>query len=256
MVSKKMYQIAWGIFSLFIIATSGLAQTGSVEERSFEHDGASRSYLLYVPVSYDGTAEWPLVISYHGFGWSPVGQQELSRMDAAADAAQYLVVYPQGLEANLDGDAETGWNILGTLFDTDDIGFSLELIEHVKADYAIDPLRIHLTGFSIGAAITYDMACAHSNIIASIAGVGLQMGPRQMAACAPDRAVSFLQIHGTIDPFTPFDGFDVNGSSLLPALETASFWGGQNNCSSEPIATEIEDVAAGDNSTVTLFKLS
>jgi polyhydroxybutyrate depolymerase len=44
-----------------------------------------------------------------------------------------------------------------------------------------------------------------------------------------------------------------NDNSFPTSPATAAFWADLNSCSSEPIATEIEDVTAEDNSTVTLF---
>ena len=32
------------------------------------HDNLSREYFVYVPTSYDGTSEVPLLLNFHGFG--------------------------------------------------------------------------------------------------------------------------------------------------------------------------------------------
>ena len=36
--------------------------------RTLVHDGMTREYILYVPDSYDGTSEVPLMLNFHGYG--------------------------------------------------------------------------------------------------------------------------------------------------------------------------------------------
>ena len=90
----------------------------------------------------------------------------------------------------------------------------------------------------MGAGIAFDIACLHSNQIASFAAVSSQMLNPQIQVCSPDRAMSLLQIHGTADPANSFDG---SAPWIRPAPETAAFWGNLNNCSPDPTSSEIED---------------
>ena len=87
-----------GSLFLLLSASMGFAQEGSINERTLEHGGTIRSYVLYVPASYDGTTEWPLVISYHGNGVDLVNHMSGTAMNKEADVAQYIVAYPHGLE--------------------------------------------------------------------------------------------------------------------------------------------------------------
>lgn len=240
------------ILIVLLMASSSLAQDGSITEHTLEHGGLLRSYLLYVPASYDGTTGWPLVISYHGRGVDLTNHMSGTGMNKEADGAQYIVAYPQGLEVATSRGPAPGWNMFGgTLSDNDDMGFSLELINQIKANYLIDPSRVHLAGWSMGAGFAYEVACLQSDQIASFAAVSQQMAKPQIRACSPDRAMSFLQIHGTADPASSFDG---SAPFFGPAPETAAFWGTLNNCSPDPTSMEIEDEVTEDNSTVTLFE--
>ena len=157
----------------------------------------------------------------------------------------------QGLEVNHPAGAAPGWDFTGQLSENDDVGFSLEVINNIKADYLIDPSRVHLTGWSMGAGIAYNVACLHSEQIASLAAVSQQMMQPQIFACSPDRAMSFLQIHGTAYPANSFDG---SAPWFRPVQETAAFWGNLNNCSPDPTSVEIEDKVPEDGSTVTLIE--
>jgi polyhydroxybutyrate depolymerase len=226
------------------------------------HDDSLRSYLLYVPAAYDGQEEWPLVINFHGFSSSAGGQMGLSQMNSVADTANYLLAYPQGLMVNnpVAGTRGPGWNLGGPvgnrrialLSDNDDVDFGLELINHVKTDYLVDPSRMHVTGWSMGAGMAYEMACAHADMIASLAAVAEQMDDGLLESCVPG-AMSFLQIHGTADPIVSFDAFAGGGIIFSPAPATASKFATIHSCS-DSTETEIADSVAGDSSTVTLIE--
>ena len=240
-----------GSLFLLLIASMGFAQEGSINERTLEHGGTIRSYVLYVPASYDGTTEWPLIVSYHGYRVDLNNHMNGTRMNIEADMARYIVAYPQGLDVNHPRGTAPGWNFTGQLSENDDVGFSLEVINDIKADYLINPSRVHLTGWSMGAGIAYNVACLHSEQIASLAAVSQQMLQPQIFACTPDRAMSFLQIHGTEDPAVSFEG---RSPFSRPAPETAAFWGSLNNCSLDPTSVELEDKVPEDDSTVTLIE--
>tara|TARA_B100000686_G_C16076895_1_gene612034 strand:+ start:126 stop:581 length:456 start_codon:yes stop_codon:yes gene_type:complete len=145
-LAKNQFHKIKAILIVLLMASFSFAQDGSLTEHTLEHDGLSRSYLLYVPASYDGTTEWPLVISYHGNGVDLVNHMSGTAMNKEADVAQYIVAYPQGLEICTLRGCAPGWNLLGRFSDNDDMGFSLALINQLKANYRIDPSRVHLAG--------------------------------------------------------------------------------------------------------------
>ena len=176
-------------------------------------------------------------------------------MDQVADTTNFFIAYPQGLMVNnpVYGTQGVGWNILGgTLSANDDVDFSLKLINQIKADYLIDSSRIHVTGWSMGAAMAYEMACVHSNLIASIAAVSNQMDDGSLATCTP-RKMSFLQMHGTADPIIPFNGISAGGVVFSAAPKTAAFFAALSSCSDSTV-TEIENSNTTDESTVTLIE--
>ena len=96
---------------------------GSVLEESFVHNDSLRSYLLYVPDAYDGSEDWPLVINYHQFGWSPRDYMAHTRMNAVADTGRFLIAYPQGLSVlnPVAMQQGPGWNESGGLSENDDV---------------------------------------------------------------------------------------------------------------------------------------
>jgi polyhydroxybutyrate depolymerase len=242
--------------TLTLLPSDLYGQDGITYERSFEHDGSLRTYVLYVPEGYTGERDWPLVINYHGFtvdaSSEPYGQIAASAMNEVADKARFLVAYPNGLVVTdliFGGDA-TGWNVPGGYSaEQDDIAFTSSLIDHVAADFNVDPLRIHATGWSNGSEMAFYTACVLSDRIASVAGVAGGLTYVLLDTCEPGRAVSALTVIGTEDPFFPEDG----NASTPPISATPSFWASNNKCSTDTKVTEVQDKVEEDNSTVTLI---
>ena len=86
----------------------GTADSGATDSlaRTLVHDGMTREYVLYVPDSYDGTSEVPLMLNFHGYGGVASQYLEYADMRPLADTDVFVLVYPQG--ALLDGDPH--WN--------------------------------------------------------------------------------------------------------------------------------------------------
>ena len=213
--------------------TLSLFAQGDTLSLSLSSGDSTRTYLLYVPASYDGSEEWPLVINYHGFTNSSQFQMALSDMNAVADTGQFLVAYPQGLLVDnpFNGQTAPGWNIFGELSVNDDIAFTSDLIDHIAADYAVDLSRVYATGWSMGANMSYDLACRLDDRIAAIAPVANQMSEIQIATCTADRPMPILQMHGTADPIVPYQGvvFPDGMDSFMVAMSSgvaASFFKG------------------------------
>lgn len=245
------------IVLLFLVLSSLLhAETGITYERSLVQDGFLRTYLLYVPESYTGEEEWPLVINYHGYTLNAYGQMQVTEMNRAADKARVLVAYPQGLIVqqlitDLLPPSAFGWNVPGNFSaDQDDVAFTESLIDDVAADFNVDLARVHATGWSNGSMMSFYLACALPDRIASAAGVSGGLSYLLLDTCQPERPVSILDIFGTADPFFP-----VEGTALAPPIAAnSSFFAAFNGCSADPVVTEYPDKVSEDNSTVTRFR--
>jgi len=241
--------------SLFLFCSALYGQDGIVYERSFMHQKLTRYYLLYAPAAYTGQEAWPLVINYHGFS-SNAGSQMVkhSKMNAVADTGHFLIAYPQGLVVkDLEaGPSNAGWYIPGsTGASHDDVAFTDSLIDHIDADFNIDLARVHATGWSNGGEFSFYLACKLPDRIASVASVSNAMNDILLDTCQVKRPFSTLLIHGTADPFYPWSGLPGFYSS---PPKTVSFWASHNNCSLDSVVTELPDLDATDNSTVTLIQ--
>ena len=93
------------------------ADPGTSDE-TFDHDGVERTYRLTVPAAYDGTGATPIVVNLHGFTSTAEQQDAFSAMPERAGDRGYVVVSPQGLDADIplgDGVSAPFWNIAPTV---------------------------------------------------------------------------------------------------------------------------------------------
>lgn len=129
------------------------------------HDGVRRDYTLHAPSAY--RPGLPLVLVLHGYGSDSAGAIRQSGMNAVADRAGFLAVYPQGLGGAWDPGA--GGPSGG------DVGFLAALADHLVRVWGADRSRVYAAGFSAGAAFTYRLARELPGRFAAIAPVSGRM---------------------------------------------------------------------------------
>jgi polyhydroxybutyrate depolymerase len=198
--------------------------------------GLKRSYLLYVPPSYDSARKVPLVIALHGNRGTGKDMEKLtlSKFNELANAKGFIVAYPDGIDKSWNDDRGVTPAAEKKI---DDIGFISALIDHLSKTYAVDPNRVYAVGMSNGAMFVNRLGCELSDKLAAIAAVAGTMPEVIAARCNPARAVPAIIIHGTADKFAPFAGGATrkDGSGkVLSAADTAAFWAKKNGCTAQP----------------------
>jgi len=237
------------LISLGLIALSALtiAVLFSILDKTngkIESSGLERTYLLYVPASYDPSAPAPLIISLHGFVEWPAHQMQISGWNDLADEYGFIVVYPSGTKFPRRWQA--GSRIGDSTDPMLDVIFISDLIDELEANYNIDPARIYANGLSNGGGMSYLLGCALSERIAAIGGVaGAYAVPLQ--DCQPSRPVPMIAFHGTADPIVPYQG-GVSGDNQfdfpdLPQWMTAR--ADLNGCDVTPLALSASGEASG-----------
>lgn len=205
------------------------------------HNGLQRSYILYVPASYNSGTPAPLVINFHGYTSNASDQMLYGDFRAIADTAGFLLVHPMG---TLDGSGNTYWNS-GWGGTVDDIGFTEALIDSLALSYNINMGRVYSTGMSNGGFMSYTLACALSNRIAAIASVTGTMNLNQSLTCNPLHPVPVMEIHGTADGTVPYNGT----TGMESIANTLSYWVNFNQCNAAAIMTNVPDINTFDGST-------
>lgn len=208
---------------------------------TFNYHGTERSYVLHLPAGYDQSLQYPLVFNFHGLTQTGTQQQTTSGMDAVADEAGFIVVYPDGLN--------NSWNAGINNEDVDDVGFINALLDHLIATYSVDDRKVYSTGFSMGGYFSYRLACELSHRIAAIAPVSGLLATTVASTCNPSRDIPVLHFHGTNDQIVSYEG-----TYSLSVEETLAYWRENNECTSEAEITLYPDVNATDGSTVELIE--
>jgi len=193
--------------------------TGELMEKSILHNGEEREYLIYVPSSYNESANYPLLLNFHAFGGNAKNYIEHeSDFREIAEQEEMILIYPQALLLS----GFSVWNAAPFAEDnktsSDDIGFVEILLDDLQETLSIDPNRIYATGFSNGAMFVYALACFTEGLIAGVAAVsGLQLN---FEDCAPSHPMSVLIAHSTTNDVIPYGG----SSDVASVDETVLFW--------------------------------
>jgi polyhydroxybutyrate depolymerase len=208
-------------------------EAGSV---SITSGGVSRSFIVHVPPNPD--ANPGVVIVFHGGSIGSASQLEGTiGMDAVADREGFLTVYPETLDKNwTDGR-------IATQGGPDDVGFTRDIVNYLKATYGVSSSKVFATGLSNGGIFTYKLACDAPGLVKAIAPVSANMAEQQRADCRPSQGMPLMMFMGTADPLMPYDGGMPKLASVIEKFkgpltdamvsspDTAAYWAQVNGCS-------------------------
>ncbi len=185
------------------LLTLNVTRSPAALTKSTEHtltvDGMTRNYLVYHSPNIAAGTHPPLVIVMHGYSGRASGVESHYHWDDEADAGQFIVVYPDGIEKS--------WNsgnccATAMLNKVDDVKFLTLLVQQLETDEHVDQHRIYFSGMSNGALMSYRMACEASFPIAAIGPVGGTLD----VACPNPQKTSLISINGGADRMIPFNG--------------------------------------------------
>ena len=203
-------------------------------DHTIDIGGTERTFHLYRPARLSSPAS--LVVMLHGGFGSGSQAERAYGWDKQADAAGFVVAYPDGLNR--------AWNTTGGCCgppaenNTDDIGFITRMVATIGQQVPIDANRVYATGISNGGIMAYTLAC-HTTIFAAI-------GPdsaTELGGCPAPAPLSVIHIHGTADKNIPYQGGEGDGVAHIdgPPVPTLNArWRGIDRCAAP--ATETAGV--------------
>ena len=195
------------------------------EEQVYE--GISRGYLVFKPLNLPANA--PAIFMLHGSLQDIADIRKFSGYEFERLASQhgFLLIYPQGFKNNWN-DCRARASYPAKKQNIDDVGFILSLIEHVTEQYAIDPNKVAVAGFSNGGHLGFRLASEHPSRISAVAAISANLPHPSNFDCQPlTQAVPILVMNGTDDPINPYSGGIVtlfgfgNRGKVLSSVETA-----------------------------------
>ena len=180
-----------------------------------------REYYYYEPS--DAPDYCPLVFVFHGYSGDAEGMIQFTDFNDLADEYGFAVCYPQGTE---DNQGEQFWNVGYAFHENeyiDDVAFTSGLRQLLVDTHGLDGSRVFATGFSNGGDFCYLLACEASTEFRAVAPIaGILMSDIQ-AECSPEYMVPILEIHGTADDVSLYDGDleNVDGWGSYPSTPDA-----------------------------------
>ena len=224
--------------------TPAIAAGDSIQ--SVQVGAVSRSFVLHVPKSYDGTKPVPLIVDLHGLGSSGMKELQDSPYPPVTDAEGVLIAFPDGLKGPLG----TAWN-LGPccVADVDDSGFIRALVAQLQVSACIDTRRIYAVGVLTGGGMVYELACRSADVFAAVAPAAFDLLQENVDDCAPSRPITEISFRGTDDPRVPYAG---GPSSLVPGMPitflgaraTFQRWAALNHCTGTASAEDVNGCSA------------
>ena len=209
--------------------------TGTLTEHTLKYKGIEYTYHLYLPQGLPADA--PLVLFFHGYGTTNVHKMNLG-FNALADEQGFAVCYPSG---PTDNRGHSCWAV-GYSFHTeagwerDDVGFTKRLVKHLQREYGLSRHNVFATGHSNGGEMSYLLAYEAPEVfaaVAPIAGLTMEWMYRELT---PKRPVPLLEIHGTADKVSKWEGDPDNRDGwgeYIAVPRAVSLWAAVNRCTHE-----------------------
>lgn len=233
--------------------TANPLKPGSTQFRKLDVAGLSRSYLVHVPPSYDPSRPTPIVLAFHGAWMNAPIMALFSGLDRKADAAGFIVVYPNGTGVSDTFRFFNAWSVPGSggQGPPDDVAFTAAMLDDLATVANVDPKRTFATGMSNGGMMCHRLAAELTDRLAAIAPVAGTLAipgdPR------PTRPVPVLHFHGDADRLVPFAGPSRRGGRVLnfrSVDQTIATWVRLNNCANDPVVTTLPHRSPDDGTTV------
>jgi len=202
-----------------VMCPSVALQSGDAT-RMVQVASGSRSYLLHVPSTYDGSKPVPLVLDFHPLNGSSQQERMGSPYPAQTDPEGVIMAFPMGLA----GPSGPGWNVgpccVGPV---DDVAFARAVVADVSAAACIDPKRVYAVGFSMGGGMAHYLACHAADLFASVAPASFDLLQENVGDCLPPRPITVISFRGSTDMIVPYNG----GFSSVVAGMPVTFLGAQ-----------------------------
>jgi predicted peptidase len=183
--------------------------TGFIDKVYKGPDGKESKYIVFVPPSYTGDKEYPVLLFLHGSGSKGTdGKKQAAGGLAKAIRANekdfaFIAIFPQ---------AEKTWQAGSA-----DANMALGILDQVQKDYKTDSKRVYLTGLSMGGFGTWSLAARNPERWSAIVPI---CGGGDPKSATKIKDLPCWCFHGDADKTVPVE----RSRAMIEALKAA---GGQ-----------------------------
>jgi polyhydroxybutyrate depolymerase len=176
-------------------------------------NSVSRSYVLHIPPTYDGSTPVPLIIDFHALGSTGLTESLSSPYPEVTDPEGVVMAFPDGLK----GPAGNAWDVGPCcVANVDDVEFATTLVGEIEKTACIDRSRVYAVGVSTGGGMANYVACHAANVFAAVAPAGFAfLEGTNVDDCNPLRPITVISFRGTAEVRVLYDG---GSSSLVPGM--------------------------------------
>jgi len=188
-------------------------------------------YHAAVPKTHLAPGEMrPAVLFFHGAGGLGTTVLDQASFLRPFVEAGYVLLGVNGLmrPSNTFG---TGWSFRPEgPQQRDELAFAKQVLDDAKARFSIDRRRVLVSGFSIGGALVWYLACREPGLGAAYAPVAGGFWRPHPTSCAGP--IDLLQTHGWRDRTVPLEGRPLRGGGLHQGdiFEGLQLWRRVNGC--------------------------
>lgn len=245
------------IYFLIIITFLALCFAGTVLDDSFERDGHTRTYRVFIPQNTDAGAS--LILNLHGYGMSGITMYNMNcDFHYRGDTSHCYVVYPDAL---INSKAARSWNdgcndvyidgvVAYPAVEVDDVGFLSALIDTMCERYQIDTNQVFCSGISDGGWMTFLLAAEIGDRIKKIAPGLAQLAYSTADSLSDASPIPVMMINETESEIVPYyEGLD----TVYSIPEAIDILRSLNQCTSAPDSIEMPDIDPNDGFTATCF---
>jgi polyhydroxybutyrate depolymerase len=200
--------------------SSASAQTPGVTYPNLTVDGRQRDYRLFEPQSADSATPVSLVVVIPPPQVDADLFESLIHFDTEASTAGFVSASPNGCESS--------WSYSPGAENLADEDFMGKMIDQLRGRFHIS--AVYAVSASGGSRMLYRLACDLANDLTAVADVAGTMILKD--DCKPAHPISILEIHGTSDDASPWQGGGPNGS--YPVEDVNQRWRMLDGCVGDP----------------------
>jgi poly(3-hydroxybutyrate) depolymerase len=201
-MTRKIARSSWTRLAIFACTIAGSvralpaqdATTGFLS-RVYRDESGEHKYTVFIPAAYRPDQKWPVLLYLHGAGSRGTdGKLPLiggigPQIAARAQTLPMIVVCPQC--EDVEGRATEGWRVDGP-----DAQRALAILDAVEREFSVDRKREILSGASMGAFGTWNIAIANPSRWSAIVPLS---GSGDVAKARSLKNVPIWAFHGSKD---------------------------------------------------------